>query len=459
MWLWGAMTASAAAADRRLSSVGVSLSLAQLATTSSLRGRVEELRGRNVVVCTPDQFTAALAVIELDGVARRIVLCPPDLSACHFPLIVRDAECDAWVGDAGPAVIALGLPSIVEPGPVAAGRDDRRWTHATEWVLLTSGTTGAPKLVRHTLATLTHAFADKEQPAKGTVWSTFYDIRRYGGLQILLRGLLGSSLVLSSPHESVADFLGRAAAAGVTHLSGTPSHWRQALISGAIARISPQYIRLSGEIADQAVLDALGRAFPGVVVAHAFASTEAGVGFEVRDGLAGFPASLIGAPDVPAEIDVADGHLRLRSVGTALGYLGPDAPSLKSADGFVDTGDRLERRADRYYFMGRDGGVINVGGRKVHPEEVESVINALPWVHICRVAARRNPITGAVVAAEVVRVPAASGPPSSPSDEELKLTIIAACRKVLAAHKVPASIRFVSEVQVASSGKLVRADA
>src|SRR5256885_5591580 len=57
------------------------------------------------------------------------------------------------------------------------------------------------------------------------------------------------SLVLSSAAESPADFLARAAAAGVTHISGTPSHWRRALMSGAAARISPRYVRLSGEIA------------------------------------------------------------------------------------------------------------------------------------------------------------------------------------------------------------------
>src|SRR5256885_17142285 len=91
------------------------------------------------------------------------------------------------------------------------------------------------------------------------------------------------SLVLSSAAESPADFLARAAAAGVTHISGTPSHWRRALMSGAAARISPRYVRLSGEIADQAILDSLRRAFPQAIVAHAFASTEAGVGFEVRD--------------------------------------------------------------------------------------------------------------------------------------------------------------------------------
>ena len=56
----------------------------------------------------------------------------------------------------------------------------------------------------------------------------------------------------------------------------------------------------------------------------------------------------------------------------------------------------------RYYFMGRRGGVINVGGLKVHPEEVEAVINAHPWVRMSLVKSRRNPITGAVVTADVV---------------------------------------------------------
>src|SRR5256885_8111827 len=87
------------------------------------------------------------------------------------------------------------------------------------------------------------------------------------------------SLVLANAAESTADFLARAAAAGVTHISGTPSHWRRALMSGATARISPRYVRLSGEIADQAILDSLRSAFPEATVAHAFASTEAGVGF------------------------------------------------------------------------------------------------------------------------------------------------------------------------------------
>jgi acyl-coenzyme A synthetase/AMP-(fatty) acid ligase len=324
-------------------------------------------------------------------------------------------------------------------------------------VLLTSGTTGAPKLVAHTLRSLTSAFAPRA-PQEGAlpVWSTFYDIRRYGGLQIFLRALHAGSLVLSSAGEATTDFLARAAAAGVTHISGTPSHWRKALMSGAAERFSPGYVRLSGEIADQGILDALRAAFPQAVVAHAYASTEAGVGFEVCDGRAGFPATLTGQSQSGIEIDVSRGTLRIRSPGNATAYLGEGAPSLRDAQGFVDLGDRLELRDGRYYFMGRSGGIINVGGLKVHPEEVEAVINSHPRVRMSLVKSRRNPITGAVVTAEVVLADAAAIAQERAEDERVRQEILAACRAALAAHKVPAAIRFVPSLEMSASGKLVR---
>jgi acyl-CoA synthetase (AMP-forming)/AMP-acid ligase II len=207
--------------------------------------------------------------------------------------------------------------------------------------------------------------------SSGAIWSTFYDVRRYGGLQILLRGLLGGgSLVLSQASEPVGDFLTRVGRSAVTHISGTPSHWRRALMSGAADRMAPRYVRLSGEPADQAILNNLAHAWSNANVAHAFASTEAGVAFDVRDGKAGFPAAIIGRTGMPVEMRVVEGSLRIRSNRVALGYLG-DGGSLADADGFVDTGDMVEQRGDRYFFVGRREGVINVGGQKVHPEEVE----------------------------------------------------------------------------------------
>ncbi len=157
---------------------------------------------------------------------------------------------------------SLGVGCVVTCGASLTALDCARdGGRRTEWVLLTSGTTGLPKLTLHTLSSLTGAITGDTTQGSSIVWSTFYDIRRYGGLQIFLRALLsGGSLVLSSAQESTGDFLSGLVQHGVTHISGTPSHWRRALMSPSARRIAPRYVRLSGEIADQAILDSL-RAF------------------------------------------------------------------------------------------------------------------------------------------------------------------------------------------------------
>src|SRR6185312_14102176 len=237
-----------------------------------------------------------------------------------------------------------------------------------------------------------------------------------------------------------AAHVARLHARGVTHISGTPSHWRKLLMSGAASGFSPRYVRLSGETADQAVLDGVKRAFPQAAVGHAYASTEAGVGFAVNDGLEGFPARIIAEPRDGVEIKVEDGSLRIRSGRTAHAYIGRRAAELADPDGFIDTGDMVELRGDRYYFVGRRGGIINIGGLKVHPEEIEAVINRQAEVRMSRAKSRRSPITGGIVVAEVVLVDDVDIGRSG----EIRARILVDCRVSLAPHKVPAVIKFVA---------------
>lgn len=433
------------------------LALSALARGRTLAVPPEALRGQTVLLSSDRQLPAVAALLQLDGIARRILLCPPELAPAHLPAVIAEAGVDAIVSDGtGPAAHAAGATRTIgfetnvvsDPGMPGQGEIDRGGP--TEWLLFTSGTTGRPKLVVHTLGSLTGPLDDGLAVASDAVWSTFYDVRRYGGLQILLRALLGGgSMVLSQAGESVADFLARAQASGVTHVSGTPSHWRRALMSPAVRDFTPAYVRLSGEVADQAILNSLAAAFPRSSIAHAFASTEAGVAFDVRDGLAGFPASLIGQAGGKAELRVVDGSLRIRSARTASRYLG-DAQRLMDADGFVDTGDMVELRGDRYHFVGRREGIINIGGQKVHPEEVEAVLNQHPAVQMARVRGRKSPITGAIVVADVVLRP------GSGSLDTIRDDILEGCRRALPPHKVPAMLTEAAGLEVAGSGKLVR---
>jgi acyl-coenzyme A synthetase/AMP-(fatty) acid ligase len=450
-----AVSTTVEAGDPFVSSGETTLPLRDLLTGSLLGGRCQELSGASVLIATTDQLIAAAVLIELDGVARRMVLCPPDVLEEYLPAIVETAEVDAIVSDRIIHGLGTGRVSsfVYCDGTIVPGGDRSPGGRETEWVLLTSGTTGMPKLVLHTLASL--AGAIDSEPANGRViWSTFYDIRRYGGLQILLRALLtGSSLVLSNAQRSTADFLARVGAHGVTHISGTPSQWRRALMSSSAHLIAPEYIRLSGEIADQGILNHLAQVYPQARIAHAFATTEAGVAFDVNDGMAGFPSSVLeGTPGV--EMKVENGSLLIRSSRTASRYLDEVHNPLKNADGFVDTTDVLELRNERYYFVGRRDGVINVGGLKVHPEEVEEVINRHPKVRMSLVRTKKSSIVGALVVADVVLQSAAEL--ESGGDRRILQEILLQCREGLASYKVPAAINFISKLPVADSGKLIR---
>ena len=434
----------------------LSVALSELTAASILEGKLESLRGRNVLLATHDQLPTAIALAELDGVARRLVLCTPDLARETLMAVAATAQADAVVVDDIPADPLSGIAQIATATRPMPEKFQRRNSEATEWILLTSGTTGMPKLVAHSFASLAGALPRHSTSGRPMVWSTFYDIRRYGGLQIYLRAALsGSPLVLSSAGETAHDFLARAGAHKVTHISGTPSHWRRALMSGDTGLIDPEYVRLSGEVADQTVLDKLRAAYPHARVAHAFASTEAGVAFDVNDGLAGFPADLIGNPNAPIQMKVQDGTLWIRSQRIAARYLGDAPAALVADDGYVDTGDMVELEAGRYHFRGRKGGIINVGGLKVYPEEVESVLNADPRVRMSLVKARRNPITGAIIVAEVV-LSEGQNAADAEATERVKTDLLNACRRTLAAHKVPALLRFVPGLELTAAGKLVR---
>ena len=230
--LWNLLSAVGDLPGRSVCGANASIVLSDLVVGSALDGRGHELCGRSVLVATIDQLTAVATLIELDGLARRIVLYPPDLPLEHLPFVASSAAVDAIVSDRITSGLEIpGVRSFIHcDGRIVPRIRDRSGEHETEWILLTSGTTGLPKLVVHTLTSLAGAIENSNTAAAPVVWSTFYDIRRYGGLQIFLRAMVtGTSLLLSSAQESTADFLARAGAHGVTHISGTPSHWRRAL--------------------------------------------------------------------------------------------------------------------------------------------------------------------------------------------------------------------------------------
>src|SRR5262245_31950668 len=151
---------AAHSADCFLWAAHASACLTALVQGSSLDVALGELAGRSVLLATPDQLTTALALIELDGVARRLVLCPPDLPSEQLTGVMATAQVNAVVcakdcarvGALAESILRVTCSPTIKPGGTPPL--DRR---QTEWILLTSGTSGAPKMVVHTLASLTDA--------------------------------------------------------------------------------------------------------------------------------------------------------------------------------------------------------------------------------------------------------------------------------------------------------------
>jgi acyl-CoA synthetase (AMP-forming)/AMP-acid ligase II len=431
----------------------------EAALLSVCSGESDHLTGKTIVLALEDPLLTAIAFVELDGRARRLVITPPELpiSAVFAAGAIVGADLvlsDREIGDYSGRSARLVRACLHDRGNPAQRVAD------TEWVFLTSGTSGTPKFVQHTLASLTQSTRSNKRLGTGIRWGTLYDLARFAGLQVLLQAVLGGAgLILSRAEIGLSDRLAILTERSVTHLSATPSLWRRILMSPLAQRLALRQITLGGEIADQAVLDGLRETFPHSRITHIYASTEAGVGFSVNDGRAGFSAELLDVPQPGVQLRVRDGRLWIRSTRAAQRYFAIDQAITSSEDGFIDTGDAVEFRNGRYYFLGRESGTINVGGIKVHPEVIESILNTAPDVRESRVYGRKNPFTGHVAVADVV-LRGGPGETTGPAHEaDARERILGLCRKQLPPHMVPAIIRFVDSITVGSAGKVGRRDA
>lgn len=405
--------------------------------------------GALVAVCVTDPLALLRVLIGLDGYAGGLLLLSYSLAAEHVAALRTVAGITHAVSNRADIADAIPPQDAVTTAVTPAAPSDVPVT--TAWMMTTSGTTGRPKIVPHDLDSLARTVR-RDPLARAPVWGLILDPTRFAGLQVALQALVGGGTLIVAPQQgTMADQIAALAAGGVTHLSATPTLWRRLLMSPGLDALSLRQVTMGGEIADQAVLDAAERRFPAARVTHIYASTEAGVGFTVNDRLAGFPQAFLDAAPGGVGVRVVDGILWLKPPGgRRVRYLG-DQKIAVDADGYVATGDRVEATGDRFVFLGRDTGVVNVGGVKVYPERVERTIASVPGVGLAQVAAKSNPITGALLMATVV-------PAAADADQGLlRDAILTHCRATLEREAVPARIRFADTLDTNAAGKIVRA--
>lgn len=316
-------------------------------------------------------------------------------------------------------------------------------------LVLTTGTTGAPKGIRHDWSRLLRGVARVRPDGQGQRWLLAYGMHQFAGLQVLLHvAAAGATLVAPWPRRPV-EGLRAARELGVTHASATPTYWRF-LLSEMRADGGPvpalRQITLGGEAAPGPVLAQLHETFPDTAISHIYAASEFGSSGSTKDGRPGLPSEVLTrGEDADIAMKVVDGELWVRSRTGMLGYYGE--PELEDPDGWRATGDLVEVDGDRVVFHGRASEVINVGGVKVHPLPVEERVGAVPGVAVARVWGRPNPMTGAIVAIDLVVDPDADA-------DQVKQAVRDACADLPAAAR-PRSVRIVPEISLKGS-KIVR---
>jgi acyl-coenzyme A synthetase/AMP-(fatty) acid ligase len=304
--------------------------------------------------------------------------------------------------------------------------------------LQTSGTSGEPKWFAHRLEDLFGAIAPGSERV---TWMLTYEPTSFAGLQVILSALLGGhQLVCPKDKSSTSEYVNLAEKHNITNMSGTPTFWRAFLRASVNASLSIKKVTLGGEVADQATLDELVKRFKNAEIRHIYATTELGVVLTVKDGKAGFPSSWIGKT-LPNGLE-----LSLSSMNSLL-IAGPKVGSRFNDEKF-DTRDVIAIEEERAFFKGRADTLINVGGSKVYPEEVESFLLQLSCISDVIVSGHTSPITGHILIADIV---------PSMQVEELEIRKeIHEHLKVLPRYARPALLRFKKELFMGGTGKKPR---
>jgi acyl-CoA synthetase (AMP-forming)/AMP-acid ligase II len=323
--------------------------------------------------------------------------------------------------------------------PVAADliNELRRRNHPG-LILATGGSTGSPKIVLHDLTALLSTVPVRNGAPVRTLPLMRFD--HIGGLDMAWRALAGRQILVAPPAEiTPVAVAGKIERCRVEVLPATPSFLNLLMLAGVHTTHDLSSLRVvpyGAEPMPAGLLQRLRTAFPEVEFVQRFGTSETGA-LPVRDEGAGL---VLRGEQAGYAWKVVDGELWVRSPARALGYLSGETSGFDTS-GWFRTGDLAEEISDgAIRVLGRREAMINVGGEKVMPGEVEEVLLGHPLVADCRVSARASALLGQVVTAEIVwRVPEVDA-------LSVKQALHSFAARLLPRHKLPTTVRLVSAV-------------
>jgi long-chain acyl-CoA synthetase len=405
------------------------------------RAAVDGLAPGRVVSIEGDYgLESVAAFLALADAGHVIVPLSPDSSAHHDAFrATASVEYRIFVHDADGAV--------VHPTGVAAAHpfyEGLRADGHPGLVLFSSGSSGQPKAAVHDLTRLLQKFKVPRQRYRTLV---FLLLDHIGGINSLLYTVSNGGTIVLARERSATAVCEAIEAHRVELLPTSPTFLNLLLLSGLAERHDLSSLRLityGTEPMPASTLERACQVFPHARFLQTYGLTELGImRSQSRDS-----SSLwvrVGGEDF--EWKIVDGQLRIKARSAMLGYL--NAPSPFDEEGYFNTGDYVECDGEWLRILGRKSDVVNVGGQKVHPAEVENVLLQMDNVIDAAVHGEPNPLTGQMVVA-IVRLR------DREASDQFKLRMRRFCAGRLSPYQVPARVQIVDEPVHSARFKRVR---
>lgn len=305
--------------------------------------------------------------------------------------------------------------------------------------LYTSGTTGRPKKITHTLQSITRNVKVSERH-KDDVWGFAYNPTHMAGIQVFFQALFNGNKIIyifDDARKNIKELLEKYK---ITHISATATYYRNIL--PYLKSHKFDYVRnitLGGEKCDEKLLGEISKIFPDCRMKNIYASTEAGSLFVSNGEDFEIPA------EIREFIKINDNDELLINK-KLLGF----SESFNLQDDWYNTNDIVEKISEnKFRFKSRKTDMINVGGYKVNSLEVEELILEIDGILNVYVYGRENKVTGNIVAADIVME-------DGFSDTDIKKKIRNHLEKSLQSWKIPRIINIVDKIEQTRTGKKVR---
>ena len=322
--------------------------------------------------------------------------------------------------------------------------DNLREKNSSGLILFSSGSTGKPKAMVHNLNTLIDSFKDKKDKSMNMLVFLIFD--HIGGLNTVFNALcMGACLIIPKIKDAktICELIEKYK---IMVLPSSPTFLNLILISEEYKNYDLSSLRMityGTETMPQSLLLKLKEVFPKVKFLQTFGTSETGISTTSSKSSNSLFMKL---EDINGEYKIVENELWLRSKTQVLGYLNASMDSFTS-DGWFKTGDLVEVDGEYIKIIGRAKEVINVGGQKVLPAEVESVILSMDEIDDCMVYSEPNVITGQTVVCDVVL---------HEPKENIKKIIRLFCKDKLETFKISTKVNVVEKTNFSDRFKKIR---